>query len=313
MTVYAIAATGTGGHIFPALSVARALHSQGHEIVWFGSENGLESKYLKGFNYVPLPCGPVVGKSNQVSRIMALLKCVPKVQEQFMRYSIEKTIVFGGYVSLPVGLAAKGTKTRLFVHEQNAKPGRANRILVPLAEKVFTAYPGIVDGRQNKEVVTGNPLRFKPEWITPKNVLVFGGSQGSGILNKLMLGVVKNSSANFHLVVGARHMQEVAADYAGIKNVEIYDFIEDMQQEYLWADAVIGRAGALTISEARAMALPMLLIPLANSADDHQVKNAMGVIGHSEVMFESDVSESGILYWLKNGPKSALERILDYV
>lgn len=313
MTVYAIAATGTGGHIFPALSVARALHSQGHDIVWFGSENGLEAKYLKGFHYVPLACGPVVGNSGQFSRIVDLLKCVPKVQEQFMRYSIEKTIVFGGYVSIPVGLAARGTKTRLFLHEQNAKPGRANKMMMPLAEKAFTAFPGVFEGRADKEVVTGNPLMFKPEWQQPNNILVFGGSLGSGLLNQIMQGVAKNSQANFRIIVGSRNMQEAAAKYADLSNVEVFDFIEDMHSEYQWADAVISRAGALTIAEAQAMGLPMLLIPFAKAADNHQEFNAMSVIGRSEVILESDISEVAILNWIKNGPKSALERILALV
>ena len=311
MTAYAIAATGTGGHIFPALSVARALHAQGHEIVWFGSPSGMEVNYMQGFEYVPLEVGPINGQTGQMRKLMDSFKAVPKVQERLMRFSVSKAIVFGGYVSVPVGLAAKSTKIPLYVQEQNSKPGRANKMLMPLSEKIFAAHHGVFDS--DKIVVTGNPLRFSRPWLKPNNVLVIGGSLGSGFINEIMHEVAGNNQCNFRIIVGSRNFNPIKAKFAGMANVEILEFIDDMYAQYEWADAVISRAGAMTISEVSAMQLPALLIPLANSADGHQVKNAYSAGANFEVMLESACSAVGIRRWLENGPKSALDRILQYL
>ena len=306
---YAIAATGTGGHIFPALAVARALHAKGHDIVWFGVRDGLELNYMQGFEHVALESGNNSG--GQVSKLIDAFKNVPKVQEKFMRYNIQKTIVFGGFVSVPVGLSAKATKTQLFLHEQNAKAGKANKMLLPLCDRAFTAYPGVFDS--NKVVITGNPLRFNKPWAQPENVLVLGGSLGSGFLNEVMHGVVVSAAkTKFKLLVGAAHYESAKAKYTGLENVEVQAFVEDMHALYDWADAVISRAGAITIAEAAMFNLPNLLIPMPNSADNHQFINAMSAGANTECIVEAECNAGKIVNWLNSGPKSALDKILDF-
>lgn len=309
MTVYLIAATGTGGHIFPALSVARALVRRGDKVIWLGSSGGFEADYCKDFDYLPLDVGPVIGKSGKIIRLMKLFLSIPKVISFIKLHRVNKVIVFGGYISVPSGFAAFIARKPLFVQEQNALAGRANKLIKPFAHKIFTSYPKVLSSKRT--YLLGNPLRYKKTWVRPSKVLVMGGSLGSLALIKIMKEVVsKVDDIDFKFIVGKNKMLN---ELSGIGNVECFDFVDDMAGLYDWADAVVARAGALTISEIKEFGLPALLLPLPSSADNHQYWNAV-YAGSGFVFFEERmVKVSDILRWLEKGGNSAVDSIVSYI
>src|SRR5690606_20818204 len=192
----------------------------------------------------------------------------------------------GGYVTGPGGLAARMNGAPLVIHEQNAVAGTANRSLVPFARRVCEAFPGTF-GKSAKLRTTGNPVREELFLETPRDsltgrkprLLVLGGSLGAEPLNKLIPAALAKVSAElrpqvFHQA-GKQHDQITAQRYRDAAvEAEVAPFIKDMAHAYAWADLVICRAGALTVSELAAAGLPSLLVPLPHAIDDHQTRNA---------------------------------------
>lgn len=298
---YAVAAAGTGGHIYPALAVARELESRGKRVFWFGTPGGLEASYAN--NHIPLKATPVVGLTGKLMRILNLLKIMPQVVKHLRHNKIKKVIVFGGYISVPVGLAASLLGLELYIQEQNAIAGRANRLLFPFAKKVFVAYPRVFCGK--KVLLTGNPLRFRNNWRVPKKVLVMGGSLGANSLYAKIVEFAKNlPEYQFRVISGMVN----GAKAGDSENVEIVGFSDDISAMYNWADVVIARSGALTISEAGLFGLPMLLVPLASSADNHQYYNAL--YSNASMVSESVFTFAVLSEWLANGSSTALDKIM---
>lgn len=303
MANFAIAATGTGGHVYPAYALAQGLELRGDKVVWFGKVDGLESGYAK--EHVALAVSPVVGTKNKLMRVLGILKVIPKVCRNLR--GIDKVIVFGGYVSVPVGIAALIMRKELIIQEQNAFPGRANRLLFPFASKVFVGFNGAFRG--NKVIVTGNPLRFSREWQKPRNILVLGGSLGSAKIYDVILDCAKDvPECSFRVVSGLVN----SVEQKSLQNVELLEYCEDMDRLYSWADVVISRAGALTISESIEYGLPMLLVPLGTAADNHQEFNARAAHVATTVL-ERDFSSLLVKRWLLGGPSSAVSRILSKI
>jgi len=193
---------------------------------------------------------------------------------------------FGGYVTGPGGLAAALAKVPLIVHEQNAVAGTANRSLASFASRLCEAFPNTFPA-SSKRRTTGNPVRVELFLETPRQalagrrarLLVLGGSLGAEPLNKLLPEALAQVPADvrpevFHQA-GKNHDEITAERYrtAGVE-AQVAPFIQDMAQAYSWADLVVCRAGALTISELAAAGLPSLLVPLPHAIDDHQSRNA---------------------------------------
>lgn len=287
-----IMAGGTGGHIFPALAVAEALVAQGVEVAWLGRAEGMEADIVTKAR-LPLFAINVGGvRGHGWQRLLLapwqLLRASKQAWQHIRRWQPDLVLGFGGYVSGPGGVAAFLLRKPLFIQEQNAVPGYTNRILAKLAQKVFVAFPDAFKGFA-KVTISGNPLRQTLLQLTdpqtrlasregPIHILVMGGSQGAKALNEAVPKALENALNEGIVRVqhqsGSRHYDAVIAAYANMNGVEVLPFIDDMAAAYNWADLVIARAGAATVSELAAVGLASVLIPYPHAVDDHQTQNA---------------------------------------
>lgn len=292
-----IAAGGTGGHIIPALTIADELSQKNHEIEWFGLKTGLESKLVPaaGYEITFLPnFSGIRGKSirSLVSSPLKLLRAVYCSIKNLRAIKPNGVITMGGYVSGPVGLAAFLLKIPLVVHEQNSVAGTTNKILAKLSKNVLSAYKHSFD-RKTKFLYVGNPVRrelidiekYKPNNLYPEkiNLLVIGGSLGARSVNNIVAEMMKDASMQrkINLVhqTGIKDFESINEKYKQIKkdndvDITVTPYIDDMDKKYTWADLVISRAGAMSISEILACGLPSILIPFPYATDNHQYYNA---------------------------------------
>lgn len=285
-----IMAGGTGGHVFPALACAREFQARGYTVHWLGTPRGIENELVP---QAGLPLHRIEMSGLRGKGLLSLLKApflLAKALWQARRVLRELRPVcvlgMGGFVTGPGGWAARLAGVPLVIHEQNAVAGTANRSLVPFASRVCEAFPDTF-AASAKLRTTGNPVREELFLATPRQslagrparLLVLGGSLGAEPLNKLLPAAlaqlpgelrpeVRHQAGKSHAEVSAERYRE-----AGVA-AEVLPFIRDMAAAYAWADLVICRAGALTVSELAAAGLPALLIPLPHAIDDHQTRNA---------------------------------------
>ncbi len=287
-----IMAGGTGGHVFPGLAVAHYLREQGWQVSWIGTHKGMESRVIPE-NNIAIDCLTVNGLRGK--GLLALFKmpwmlikscCEARA---ILKYRTPDVILgMGGFVAGPGGLMAKWLGIPLVIHEQNRIPGTTNRLLARWADKVLHAFPGSFPGVQNA-ICTGNPLRkeFTRQerlQITSKSdvlhILVMGGSLGAQRLNE----IVPDALAMFDRIdvrhqTGAAMLQAVTEMYQQRSvSATVSAFIEDVAIAYQWADLVICRAGAMTVSELAAIGVPSILVPYPYAIDDHQTANAQYLV-----------------------------------
>jgi len=294
-----IAAGGTGGHVFPALAVADVLRERGVPVVWIGTRRGLEARVVPEAG-IPIHWISVAGLRGKgfIGRItgpMRLLAALVQSLWLVARLRPRAVLGMGGFVTGPVGVAAKLTGKALVLHEQNAVAGLTNRKLAPYAATVFSAMPNAFSHSINA-ITVGNPLRreiennaSKDQEKTTQNpstndhdlhVLIVGGSQGAQVLNNVFPDVVKR--LNFSIKVTHQtglSMYETVQDRYDSRSKNTHDvcvkkFIDNMSDAYDQADLVVCRSGAMTVSELCAMSLPSVLVPFPHAVDDHQTKNA---------------------------------------
>lgn len=283
-----IMAGGTGGHVFPALAVARALISAGHCVTWIGTEKGLESRIVPnaGIELDGLSVSGVRG-TGMMAKIKApwmLLTACAQALRILRQRKPDAVLGMGGFVAGPGALMAKILGIPLMIHEQNSIPGTTNRLLARFANRVFQAFPNSF-AAQIGAIVTGNPLResfqqltLKPVWHGERNVhiLVVGGSQGAKALNETApqaLAELQGVEVRHQTGVAMADAVKEAYRLHGI-DAEVTAFIDDMAAAYQWADVAICRSGAMTVSELAAAGLPSILIPFPYAIDDHQTSNA---------------------------------------
>lgn len=286
-----IVAGGTGGHVFPGLAVAEALQKQGVEVAWVGTRQGIEARVVEQAG-IPIYFINIQGiRGNGLIRLLkaplSIAKAFWQALKIFKHYSPDVILTMGGYVTGPVGLAAWCRRIPIVLHEQNAIFGLTNRLLKPFANKTMVAFPGM--HKQRHAIQVGNPIRQELVSLALQNkastkvatlrVLVLGGSLGALALNRVVpvaLALmpeaervsVWHQTGQPHLAVTQQCYQD--AQVSG----KLMPFVEDMAAAYQWADIVIGRAGALTISEITALGLPSILVPYPFAVDDHQTANA---------------------------------------
>lgn len=285
-----IMAGGTGGHVFPALACAREFQARGFSVHWLGTPRGIENELVPA-NGLPLHLIDVSGVRGK-SRLallkapFAICKAVFQARRIIARLQPVCVVGFGGYLTGPGGVAARLAGVPVIVHEQNAVAGTANRLLVPFASRVCEAFPDTF-AASAKRRTTGNPVRTELFMETPRQaligrqprLLVLGGSLGAEPLNKLLPEALAQVPAQYRPEVfhqAGKQRDEITAERYRTAGVEaqVAPFIKDMAQAYGWADLVVCRAGALTISELAAAGLPSLLVPLPHAIDDHQTRNA---------------------------------------
>ncbi|MGE8359805.1 undecaprenyldiphospho-muramoylpentapeptide beta-N-acetylglucosaminyltransferase [Pseudomonas sp.] len=285
-----IMAGGTGGHVFPALACAREFQARGYRVHWLGTPRGIENELVPAAG-LPLHLIDVSGlrgksKLSLLKAPFQLIKALLQARKVVRELNPVCVLGMGGYVTGPGGLAAKLAGVPLIIHEQNAVAGTANRSLAPFASRVCEAFPNTF-GASAKRRTTGNPVREELFLETPRaalsnrqpRLLILGGSLGAEPLNKLLPEALSRVAAElrpevFHQA-GKQHDGVTAERYraAGVE-AQVAPFIQDMARAYAWADLVVCRSGALTISELAAAGLPSFLVPLPHAIDDHQARNA---------------------------------------
>ena len=300
-----IMAGGTGGHVFPALSLAGLLRSRNIEVVWLGTRAGIESRLVPaaGIDVEWIDIGGLRGKglSTLFAAPVRLARALWQALAAVRRHQPRVVVGLGGYVTGPGGLAAWLARRPLVIHEQNAIAGFTNRLLARFATRVLEAFSGSFGPRVHATTV-GNPVRTEFfELPTPAvrygsrqgplRVLVVGGSQGAAALNAL----VPRALAQLHAAEGAahrellvrhqcgeRHLDRARAAYAtagiDLSRVTLSPFIDDIVRAYDWADLVIARAGALTVAELAAAGVAAVLVPFPAAVDDHQTANAKQLV-----------------------------------
>ncbi len=291
-----ITAGGTGGHIFPALSVAKAIREKDDncELLWIGTERSREREVCET-NNIPVMMLNVIGinRRNPISAILAIIKMglsVVKVYANFRKNRPEAVVAFGGYVCMPVLLAAKLTGVSSYIQEQNSVPGLVNRLMSGNANKTFLGLP-LAQGFSLKgnTLITGNPVRKMDGnygtisdtlglETSKRSILICGGSQGAASMNRKLLDAVKRLSNDGYQIIwqtGTASFEEIKTSCEDLKSVWIFETLKDLYPYYSVADVLIGRSGASTLAEAALFGIPAVMIPLPWSAEDHQMKNAM--------------------------------------
>lgn len=308
-------AGGTGGHIFPALSIAHHLQSQGVSVEWLGTRKGMEAEIIQQTD-IPIHYITVSGLRGK-SRLTLLLSpiviiiAIGQALMKIIRSKPSCVLGMGGFVTGPGGVAAWILRKPLLIHEQNAIAGFSNQLLYPMATVVMEGFAGAFKRKQeitrssvlkslcdgHKAIHVGNPLRKEildcpaPEQrfananrSDPIKLLVLGGSRGALAINRIAPELLKEYSVADQIELwhqcGKENLQTCQAYYKELGLVEnprhrLTAFIDDMAQAYCWADIVICRAGASTVAEIAAIGIPAIYIPFPYAVDDHQTENAI--------------------------------------
>lgn len=318
-----IMAGGTGGHVFPALAVAQEFIQRGASVHWLGTEKGIESRLVPEAK-IPLHFLTVEGVRGK--GIAGLLKAPLLISRAILQArklikKIQPALVlgFGGFASGPGGIAASLLKIPLVIHEQNAVAGTTNRLLRNRATKVLAAFTGaFAKSGFNKELVVGNPvresiqqltnveLRFAERSTDKMHLLVLGGSLGAKAINELVPSALAKLNQDERPIVrhqtGKNHQQSTSDLYQQYQvEGKVDAFIEDMAVAYAWADLVICRAGALTVSELMVAGVGSLLIPLPSAIDDHQTANAKHLVdqGAGLALVQKDLTAENLAELIK--------------
>jgi len=301
-------AGGTGGHVYPALEVAREFKNSGAQIYWIGKENSLEHEFSKreGFKFEPIKSSGFRKKSF-IEKILSVFYLITSfINSIIILLKIKPRFIFcfGGYLSLGPGFASVMLRVPLFIHEQNSVAGTANKLLANLATEVFEGFPKSFKRNLENINFVGNPVRQEITSFTHTDkaktstnmfkLLILGGSQGSTQLNSLVmdsLSEVKDKK-NWEIVhqTGKADKEDLINFYKDLNiNYKVESFIKNMGEVYSNCDLVISRAGAMTISELLITHTPSILLPLPWATDDHQTSNAkyLESLGAARVL-ESD-------------------------
>ncbi len=310
-TRLAVMAGGTGGHVFPALAVAELLRDQGQEIFWIGTREKMEARLVpeRGFAMEWIGIEGLRGKGI-LQLLMAPWKLAVALFQAagiLRRRRPDLVLGMGGFASGPGGLVARWLGIPLIIHEQNQVPGLTNLWLSRIARRVFQAFPNSFPPGRGAETC-GNPVRPEICSLPPPAVrldlrqgrtrlLVVGGSLGAQALNEQVPFAVALMPEEARPLIrhqaGERTLEVARQAYARARvEAEVTPFILDMAEAYGWADLVICRSGALTVSELAAAGLGAILVPYPYAVDDHQTANALylAASGGAEVLPQSDLN-----------------------
>ena len=341
-----IMAGGTGGHVFPGLAVANALRKEGWDIHWLGTAERMEAQVVPKHD-IPIHFIPVKGLRGKgvtarLQGAVALVKSLFSARRIIKRLQPDIVVGFGGYASGPGGVAAKSLGIPVIVHEQNAAAGMTNKLLSKFASRVLLGFDDAKEqfsGSATEVHTVGNPVRDEIWQVKPKsvdidadarentlenttehrqglNLLVVGGSLGAQILNETVpetCGVLEGLSIKHQC--GKGNSEGVIKAYtsvgADMSKIDVSDFIDDMAAAYEWADFVVCRAGALTVSEVAAAGRAAIFVPLPFAVDDHQTKNAQSLVKQNAALMiaQSVLKENlgqAVRQWLQH-PEGCLK------
>ncbi len=304
MSTLLIMAGGTGGHVFPALTVAENLRHRGVDVVWLGTKYGLEADAVPaaGFDMEWITIYGLRGKGwwGVIRTPFFVLVAVIQTVGVVLRRRPTALLGMGGFVAGPGGLVAWLLRRPLMIHEANAVAGFTNRVLARFACRVLTGFPDTFVPRISAEHV-GNPVRDdiarlpEPEARLAGRgrrlrLLVIGGSQGAQIFNELMpdsvAGITPEPDVWHQSGRGRAGPVSSAYRHAGL-SVRVDEFIDSMGEAYRWADVVVCRAGAMTVAEVSAAGVATIFVPFPHAVSDHQTANARHLVNHGAAMLIS--------------------------
>ena len=288
-----ICAGGTGGHVFPALAVAKVLMRRGHEVVWMGTPDSFEARVVppQGIRMELVRVRGLRGKGvlKLLGAPLLITRAVLDALSVLRRQRPLLVLGMGGFAAGPGGLAAWLLRCPLMIHEQNAAPGLTNRVLARIATRVLEAFPNTFPDA----MTVGNPVRAGFAELPPPaqrlaahagpaHLLVLGGSQGARALNEMLpaaLALIPEAQRPLVRHQAGRTLEVAQAAYSrhGVE-AEVPAFIEDMPAAYAWADLVVCRSGASTVAELAAAGSAALLVPFPHAVDDHQTRNGQYLV-----------------------------------
>ncbi len=326
-----IMAGGTGGHVYPALAVAEYLRQQNVSVSWLGTRKGLEARVVAraGFPLYTISVGGLRGKGlgGWLLAPLRLNLALLQALRILVRLRPHAVLGMGGFVTGPGGVAAFILGRALLIHEQNAIAGLTNRLLGRIADKVMAAFPGAFRKTRRVEIV-GNPVRESIARLPAPderfamrkgrlNLLVIGGSLGALALNETLPAALENFDAAhrphvWHQTgVGKQAAGEADYEQRGIE-AKLMEFIEDMDAAYAWADLVICRAGALTVSELAVAGGGSILVPYPHAVDDHQSANARFLVrvGAAKLLPQTQLSADSLYRMLSELMKKGRQGLL---
>ena len=319
-----IMAGGTGGHIFPGLAVAEELRARGWRVHWLGTPGSMESRIVppQGFALETIDFSGVRGKGLVTLALLPLklLRAFWQALAVVRRVKPDVVVGMGGYVTFPGGMMAVLAGKPLVLHEQNSVAGMANKVLAGVADRIFTAFPGVF----KKGQWVGNPLRaaFTRQAgpaerfagrTGPLKLLVVGGSLGARALNEIVPQALALIPADRRPLVthqsGATQIDALRANYeaAGVQ-AELTPFIDDTATAYAEADLIVCRAGASTVTEIAAVGAAAVFVPFPHAVDDHQTTNARFLVdaGAGWLVQQSDLTPRWLADMLLNTERPAL-------
>ncbi len=324
-----IMAGGTGGHIFPGLAVAQELTARGWRVHWLGTPGSMEARIVPqhGLPLETIDFSGVRGKGVITLALLPLklLRAFWQALAVVRRVKPDVVIGMGGYVTFPGGVMAVAAGKPLVLHEQNSVAGMANRVLASMADRIFTAFPGVF----RKGHWVGNPLRaaFTQQpgpaerfagRSGPLKLLVVGGSLGARALNDIVPQALALLPEDKRPLVmhqsGAAQIEQLRANYqaAGVQ-AELTPFIDDTAAAFAEADVIVCRAGASTVTEIAAVGAAALFVPFPHAVDDHQSTNARFLVdaGGGWLVQQADMTPRSLADMLLNMERPALlERAL---
>ncbi|MGF1741248.1 undecaprenyldiphospho-muramoylpentapeptide beta-N-acetylglucosaminyltransferase [Vibrio profundum] len=305
-----VMAGGTGGHIFPGLAVAKKLQQQGWEVRWLGTPDRMEAELVPKhdieIDFIRVKGLRGQGLAKLLVAPLQIMKAIVQARRHMRAWQPDAVLGMGGYVSGPGGVAARLLGIPVILHEQNAVAGLTNRWLAKIASKVFQAFPGAFP----KAEVVGNPVRedvialSEPsqrmaERQGPIRILVMGGSQGAQILNRTVPESLATLGRNVEVwhQAGKNNQQTVESAYQAqqIEPFSVTEFIDDVAKAYDWADLLICRSGALTVSEVSAAGVGAIFVPFMHK-DRQQALNADHLVecGAAKMIEQPNLTAEGL-------------------
>ncbi len=284
-----VMAGGTGGHIYPALACAQSFKEKNIAVEWLGSKGGMEEKLVPEHDITmhSLSIKGVRGKGvvGLLAAPFRILHAIGQAIAVLQKTKPDVVLGMGGFVAGPGGVAARILGIPLVIHEQNAVAGTTNKLLAKIASLKLQAF----DGALPKGITVGNPIRgdilkqqvraSRDGSARPLRLLVVGGSLGAKAINDVMPQVLRSWSFSQRLDVwhqtGVKNFDDVSNLYKDAQaEARVDAYLDNMDQAYYWADIVLCRAGAMTVSELAIAGLPSILVPYPYAIDDHQTENA---------------------------------------
>ena len=322
-----VMAGGTGGHVFPGLAVAKQLQLQGWEIRWLGTEDRMEAdlvpKHGIEIDFIQVKGLRGQGIGRLIKAPFQIINAIVQAKAHMKRWQPDAVLGMGGYVSGPGGIAAWLLGIPVVLHEQNAVAGLTNQWLSKIAKKVFQAFPGAFPNAQ----VVGNPVRedvvaiAAPEKRLAQRqgnirILVMGGSQGAQILNTTLPAVMAQLGDGYEIrhQAGKNNQQQVRQAYQQhhVQHAEVIEFIDDVASAYQWADLLVCRSGALTVSEVSAAGVGAIFIPFMHK-DRQQALNADHLVacGAAKMIEQSELTADKLANEIQTLDRDALIKMAE--